>query len=154
MAALTYFTLQGYVKAIVADYIPFANPSDPENEDIEPQTNDTSGTVTITPYIGDSKPGPNVELQIPTLDTPSVLILCPIRARLDEGRLKLNASQPDVRLVANTAVLGLTEPLRYEVKFSNVTFNGGEQDIAAFRFTAPATDTTVDFATLTRLPND
>lgn len=151
MAELVYFTLTGYYKAITADIIP-TDEDDPEHEDTNPQTKGVYGGVTITPT---SEGIPNAEgqpvIQAGTLTTPSMIILTPIRARLDEGRLKLNADQPDVRLVANTNTLGLINPLMYEVKFDHVTFNGADQLLPSFRFVAPATDTVVNIATITHL---
>jgi hypothetical protein len=59
-----------------------------------------------------------------------------------------------VRLVAQTAVLGLPEgaKLCYRLDFSNVVFNGeDDQLLAPFAFQAPTTDVVLDLATAPRI---
>lgn len=78
-----------------------------------------------------------------------------LTARIYNGVLSTidYADTPGFQLVANTAILGLTGALIYDVSFSNVTFNGNNQVLAPFAFTAPTDATPVDLSdpALTRL---
>lgn len=191
MAALTYFTARLRYQTVVAD--------EATDVDTDPQTKGIYAGVTITPFIRDSDGIDASELQAATL-TPDVamLVLSPIRARLDAGVLMLRVD-PDrpvenhanlaafpgtgntaklyraqntglvyawngstyvqtddytpVRLVAQTAVLGLPEgaTLNYRLDFDHVTFNGGEQELASFAVAAPTSDIVVDLATAPRV---
>ena len=83
-----------------------------------------------------------------------MLFLAPVRARLDNGQLKVAAEQPDVRLVAQTPVLGLPAEalLCYHFDFFSVTFNGGPQELVSFAVATLTTDTVLNLATATRIP--
>jgi hypothetical protein len=81
------------------------------------------------------------------------VVLAPIEARIDEGQLKLTAAQADVRLVAQTAVLGLPAGavLVYTFTPHHVKFNGGDQDLPGFTIAAPTTDSVVDVGMAARV---
>jgi hypothetical protein len=87
----------------------------------------------------------------------TALALAPVQARIYQGELQTidQADTPNIQLVANTAILGLTT-LIYDVAFSNVVYAGNAQVLKNFAFTAPTTATTIDLGdpTLTRLPYD
>ena len=151
MATLTYFTARLYYKAVVADM-----PEQLEGDvDTDPDTNGINAGVTITPFLRDAngKTVSTATIVAATLTPPTLIALAPIRARLDGGQLKLTALQADVRLVAQTAVLGLEVGtiLGYEVAFNHVTFNGGDQQLPSFKVQAPTTDVVLDLATAARI---
>ena len=56
-----------------------------------------------------------------------------------------------VRLLANSAALGPLPSLRYRVDYSHVVFDGGAKVLPSFTFEAPATDITLDLATVPRV---
>jgi hypothetical protein len=64
--------------------------------------------------------------------------IAPITGRLMNGALTTVAvGDPlGVELLANTAILNLTNPLYYHVRWRNVTFGGGLQAISNFAFAA------------------
>lgn len=151
MAVLTYFTARLYYKAIVAD-IPEETGGD---VDTDPETKGIHGGVTITPFIrdADNKPVDEEALVAATLVPPALIAIAPVEARLDDGQLKITAEQADVRLLAQTAVLGLPDGavLSYLFAFHHVTFNGKDQDLPSFRVAAPTTDSVLDLATAARI---
>lgn len=102
---------------------------------------------------------PGTALYVPNLDTGNggfntTIALAPITGRIYNGELQTidRGNATDVLLVANTAILGLTE-LIYDVEFSSVQYAGDNHVINNFAFTAPTTNTTIDLSdpTLTRL---
>lgn len=134
--ALTYFTVTGSFKAVISDG------SDSANHD--PEVQNISGLVLFTPSISEvvsTADGVTYRLQ-------------PVRGRIEEdGVLKTIDSTVGVGLVANTAALGPLEALTYKVEFSHVVYDKGkERLIEPFRFAAPTTATTIDLATVSRLP--
>ncbi|OKH70832.1 hypothetical protein EB72_24875 [Mycobacterium sp. SWH-M1] len=151
MPALTYFTARLFYRAITAD----APEETGGDVNTDPETKGIYAGVTITPFIKDSAFVDARDLQAGTL-TPDIamLVLAPVRARLDNGQLKITAEQADVRLVAQTPVLGLPTESRlcYRFDFFSVTFNGGPQELESFAVAAPTTDTVLNLATATRIP--
>lgn len=191
MTALTFFTAKLTYTAIVAD--------EATDLDTDPQAKGFFATVMIHPFILNGDGVDATEIQAGTL-TPdvSMLVLAPVRARIDNGILMLR-TDPDrdvdnfanmaafpatgaadqlyrdtstgkvfewtgsayaetddfavVRLVAQTAVLGLPEgaTLNYRLDFSNVVYNGGDQKLASFAFAAPTSDVVLDLATAPRI---
>lgn len=138
MADLTYFTVEAYGFAVNVDYVDVG--TDP---DLQPIT----ATVTFKPRVGVGS-----LLQAPNYTTPALIALSPIVARLDEdGKLHTVAGDLGVKLVANTAVLGLTTDLIYDVIWSNVKYNKKSQSISPFGFVAPTTATTINLATVEKL---
>jgi hypothetical protein len=89
------------------------------------------------------------------LSANTALAIAPIQARIYEGELQTidQADTPNIQLLANTAILGLTT-LIYDVAFSDVVYASNAQVLSNFAFTAPTTNSTVDLSdpTLTRLP--
>jgi len=85
----------------------------------------------------------------------TALAIAPILARILEGELQTIdvADTPNVQLLANTAILGLST-LIYDVAFSDVVYAGAARVLTNFAFTAPTTSTTIDLGNpaLTRLP--
>lgn len=139
MATLTFFTARHYLKSVVADE---------DDVDVDPEIKGIYGGVTITPLAGNLK-----TLQATTLVPPASIVLAPIDARLDDGRLQLNADQPDVRLVAQTAVLELPTgtDLLYQFEYDHVTYNGKPQMLPSFKIAAPTADVIVDLASWPRV---
>jgi hypothetical protein len=82
------------------------------------------------------------------------LVIAPIQARIYEGELQTidQADTPNIQLLANSSILGLTS-LIYDVSFSDVVYSSAAQVLSNFAFTAPTTNTTVDLSdpALTRL---
>jgi hypothetical protein len=82
------------------------------------------------------------------------LVIAPIQARIYEGELQTidQADTPNIQLLANSSILGLTS-LIYDVSFSDVVYSSAAQVLSNFAFTAPTTNTTIDLSdpTLTRL---
>lgn len=191
MASLTFFTARLKYTAVVAD--------EADDLDANPELKGFFASVDIVAFIKDGQGVDVTEIQAGTLSpTVSMLILAPIRARIDNGELMLRAD-PDrdvdnyanlaafpgtgaadqlyravdtglvyewtgaaysvtydfapVRLVAQTAVLGLPEgaTLNYRLDFTNVVFNGGDQELASFAVAAPTSDLTLDLATAPRV---
>ena len=58
-----------------------------------------------------------------------------------------------VRLVAQTAVLGLTAQMTlcYRLEFDHVTFNEADQSLPPFAFAAPTSDVVLDLTTVPRV---
>jgi hypothetical protein len=85
----------------------------------------------------------------------TALALAPIQARILYGELQTIdvADTPNIQLVANTAILGLST-LIYDVAFSQVVYAENAQPLKNFAFTAPTSSGTVDLSdpALTRLP--
>lgn len=132
--ALTNFEVTGTFKAVITDG-PDAS-SDPDVQNI-------SGSVVFTPSI-------------PEAAVDGVLYrLQPIRARIEEdGILKAIDSTIGVGLPCGDDTEG--QPLHgltYKVEFTNVVYDRqSNQRIEPFRFTAPTTATTIDIATVERIP--
>jgi hypothetical protein len=141
MAALTFFTVNAYSFAMRVDYI---------DVDTDPDLQPISATVEFKPRLSKRH-----LLQAPTYTTPALIALAPVKARLDEdGVLKTIQGDVGVKLVANTPVLGLGGPLIYDVWFSNVVYNKSSQGIDPFGFYAPTASSTVNLASVTKLPID
>jgi len=132
--ALTNFTVTGTFKAIITDG---------SDEGADPDIQLISGTATFTPSIREAA-------------TPDALYrLQPITGRMNEdGILKTLNDDVGVKLTCGDDTEG--EPLfglTYRVDFTNVVYDKqSNQRIEPFRFTAPTTDTTVDIATVPRIP--
>lgn len=133
-AELTYFTV---VQPLVEDV------QTNDSGGNTPEVHTVSGLVTFTPSI--------IEVQSSSLD--ATILLRPIQARIVAGKLESIDGTEGVKLVANTAVLGvLPDPLTYRVDYSKVVFDGSERSMRPFLFTAPSTAITIDLNTVTRLP--
>jgi hypothetical protein len=114
-------------------------------------------TVTTTSYTDTGTAGTTATL--PTTNTAersanTSLVLAPILARIYNGELQTinQAGTPNIQLVANSSVLGLSS-LIYDVSFTNVVYASANQVLKNFAFTALTTAGTVDLSdpTLTRL---
>jgi hypothetical protein len=139
LATLTYFTVTGTFLAALKDSV--------YDVDNDPELTPMCGTVTFTPVInsGDSIPAG-------TLTPPANLFLVPVKAQLRSGVITCNGAT-GVKLVANTAVLGLSGNLYYRVDFyDGLTAGGRVYPADTFTFQAPTTATTVDLVTVTPLP--
>jgi len=192
MPALTYWTAKLTYTAVVAD--------EAADLDANPELKGFFASCGITAFILDGQGVDVTEIQAGTLSpNASMLILAPVRARIDNGQLMLRAD-PDkdvdnyatsanfpatgntsqlyravntglvyewtgsayavtfdfapVRLVAQTAVLGLPvgATLNYRFDFTNVVFNGEDQTLASFAVPAPTADVLLDLATAPRVP--
>lgn len=131
MASLTFFTATGIYLAAVKDSL--------YDVDNDPELTPMSGTVTFTPLIdnGDSLPAP-------TLTPPANLWLASVKATIKSGVITTNGV-PGVKLVANTAVLGLDGDLFYRVDFYDGLLAGGKTyHPDSYTFQAPETATTID----------
>lgn len=115
-------------------------------------------TATTNTYTDTGSAGTTATL--PTSNTAersanTSLVLAPILARIYNGELQTidQANTPNIQLVANSTVLGLTS-LIYDVAFTNVVYASANQVLKNFAFTAPTTAVTVDLTdpTFTRLP--
>lgn len=125
MAELKFFTLRGRVRSVVADET---------DADEDPEVKGIMSGLKITPT---AKGHTFIKASGLTPD-PALMVLCPIRARIDNGVLSLRESQPDVRLVANCPALGLGEiPLVYRLEFYETTFNGQPQSLPPLTIEAP-----------------
>ncbi|KRQ20788.1 hypothetical protein AOT83_20920 [Mycobacteroides sp. H001] len=104
---LDYFKLKGFMDAVVTDEV---------DENLVPDRKGINARVTVTPLVND-KDYPEV---VATIEgAPRIEVLCPVVGRLDDGVLKTTATQADIWLVANTAIIGLPDDaLVYRVEFS------------------------------------
>lgn len=145
---LTYFTVTGHWYDVEA---PITSGSTNT-----PQFQVVSAFATFTPRL---KPGTvayvaNLDLG-GGLSANTAVALAPVMARILNGELEVidQADTPNIKLLANTAVLGLSA-LVYDVSFTNVVYAGAARTLSNFAFTAPTTATTVDLTdpALTRLP--
>jgi hypothetical protein len=139
MAALTYFTVSGTFFAALKDSV--------YDVDTNPELTPMSGSVTFTPLIdhGDSLPAP-------TLTPPANLWLGPVKAAIKSGVITINGVA-GVKLVANTAVLGLSGDLFYRVEFPEGLVGGGTKFFPdSFVFTAPTSTSTIDLVNVTPVP--
>lgn len=132
MAELKYFTPVLTWLSVVAD-APQATGGD---ADANPDSRGMYGGVTVTPSLTDA----DVRAIRATALTPApaLIVLAPIEARLDEGRLMLTAEQR-LRLVAQCPALEL-EPgveLRYSFRFHDVKYNGADQLLPTITVAAP-----------------
>lgn len=124
MSELKFFTLRGRVRSVVADEA---------DADEDPEVKGIMSGLKITPT---AKGHPVIKASL--LTPPTVMVLCPIRARIDNGVLSLRETQADVRLVAKSDVLGLGEtPLVYRLEFFETTFNGQPQQLPSLTIQAP-----------------
>ncbi|TXH15427.1 MAG: hypothetical protein E6R06_32970 [Mycobacterium sp.] len=124
MAELKFFTLRGRVRSVVADEA---------DDDENPEVKGIMSGLKITP----TAKGHTV-IKASLLTPPTVMVLCPIRARIDNGVLSLRETQADVRLVAKSNVLGLGDtPLVYRLEFFETTFNGTSQQLPPLSIVAP-----------------
>jgi hypothetical protein len=103
----------------------------------------TAGTTATVPATNTAERSANTSL-----------VLAPIMGRIYDGELQTinQAGTPNIQLVANSAVLGLTS-LIYDVSFTNVVYASAAQVLKNFAFTAPTTASIIDLSdpTLTRL---
>jgi hypothetical protein len=154
MTNLTYFTVAG-------NWFDVEAPTTSGSTNT-PAVNDINAFVTFTARL---KPGTvayvsNLDQTISggTGQANTAVAIAPVTARILDGELSVinRADTPNVQLVANTPVLGLSAPLVYDVAFTNVTYAGSTQTLLNFAFTAPTAATTIDLTdpTLTRLPYD
>lgn len=106
MTALTYFTPKLTIKAVVADV--------PTDLDTTPETQGIYGGVTITPIIAKTLT-PFQSAGITTLqaadidDGPALIILAPVDARIDLGRLALRAD-PDRPILSHANLAAFPDP--------------------------------------------
>lgn len=138
MADLVYFTVTGKFQAIISDAS--------SDEDNQPQVQNISGLVKFTPSAR--------EVASSSLSPTTIVRLQPIQGRIEEdGVLKTIDGNTGVKLVANTAALGPLAELSYLVEFTNVVYDKlKDQRIEPFRFMAPTSSTTIDLATVARIP--
>lgn len=132
--ALDTFTVTGLFKAIVSDG------NDPGGD---PDIQLISGTATFTPSIREA-----------TTDG-ALHRLQPIIGRMnDDGVLRTIHDDEGVNLVCGDAAEGAPlHGLSYRVDFSNVVYDKQRnQRIESFRFLAPTETTTIDIATVERIP--
>lgn len=84
------------------------------------------------------------------------LAIAPVHAAIRDGELQTinDDGTPGVQLLSNSAILGLTGPLIYDVSFIDVVYASGLHILSNFAFVASTDDTPVDLSdpTLTRLP--
>jgi hypothetical protein len=103
----------------------------------------TAGTTATVPATNTAERSANTSL-----------VLAPIMGRIYDGELQTinQAGTPNIQLVANSSVLGLTS-LIYDVSFTNVVYASAAQVLKNFAFTAPTTASVIDLSdpTLTRL---
>ena len=116
--------------------------------------NTVNPTYTDTGAAGTSVTPPSTNTAEVSANT--ALAIAPITARILNGQLQ-TINQPDtpnIQLLANTSVLGLSKPLIYDVAFTNVVYAGNNQVLNNFAFTAPTTNAVINLTdpTLTRLP--
>lgn len=138
MATLTYFTVTG----------DWRSNEDPlvSGTTNAPQLKEVSGFVEFTPRLPSG-----FSIMVDAFDLGSgatrdtAILLAKRRARIWDGQLcTINpVDTPGVQLVANTANLALPDPLIYDVTFSNIRYNGTDQTIQNFAFTAPTTNATL-----------
>lgn len=153
MTSPVYFT-------VVADYRAFIEDASSDS-DYDPQSVPISGTVTFTPLVNSG----DVVIASTASPRPTGFIPAPITAIIDsaDGRLKLRRTIDSggdntfgfvpVRLLADSPLLELDEPLFYSVSFSEVTFSGGRRgSITGFNFQAPTSDTVLNLITVSRVP--
>lgn len=113
----------------------------------------TTTTFTDTGAAGTSATPPSTNTAEASGNT--ALAIAPVQARIYDGQLQTidQADTPNIQLLANSTILGLTT-LIYDVAFSDVVYAEQAQVLSNFAFTAPTTATTIDLGdpTLTRLP--
>lgn len=131
MATLTYFSVSG-------DWRSSEDPMASSTANT-PRVQVVSGFVDFIPRLpsGYAINISDFDLEGQTRD--AAILLAPRKARIWNGQLcTINAADsPGVQLVANTAALNLTDPLVYDVLFSNIRYNANDQRIQNFAFTAP-----------------
>ncbi|MDO3126491.1 hypothetical protein P5V43_05170 [Mycobacteroides abscessus subsp. bolletii] len=136
---LEYFKLKGFMDAVVTDEV---------DENLVPDRKGINARGTVTPLVND-KEYPEV---VATIEgAPHIEVLCPVVGRLDDGVLKTTATQADIWLVANTAIISLPDDaLVYRIEFSEVVFNKGQdRHLMPCKFTAPnITDAVVDLSSI------
>lgn len=150
MAALTYFTARYNLNAVVADL-----PASQEPADTDPQKVGIYAGVTITPFVSRTDTAAlRAEdgwkmIKAPTLDTPGAVVLAAFPARIEYGVLSLFADQPDVRLTAETDVLGLPANmgLFYRFDFDHVKYAGADQTLPSITIRAKTADVVADLVT-------
>lgn len=145
-----YFTVAADYRSVVADAA--------SDSDYDPQLGSVTATVTFTPLLT----GGDVILATGASPRPTGFAPTPVVALIDpaDGRLKLRTG-PDsggtgtfapVRLLADSPLLELDQPLYYQVAFTGVLFNGRPASITGFTFQAPTSDTTINLITVGRQP--
>lgn len=144
---LTYFTVEG-------DWYDVEAPATSGSTNT-PQFLVVSAFVTFTARLA-----PGTVVYVPNLDLGSgvsastAVAIAPVTARIYEGQLQTidQADTPNIQLLANSTILGLTS-LIYDVSFSDAVYAGNAQVLSNFAFTAPTTATTISLTdpTLTRL---
>jgi hypothetical protein len=112
----------------------------------------TTLTYTDTGSAGTTASPPTTNTAESSANT--TLAIAPVQARIYDGELQTidQADTPNIQLLANTAILGLST-LIYDVAFTDVVYASEAQVLSNFAFTAPTTNTTVDLSdpALTRL---
>lgn len=130
MAVQKYFTPVLKWLSVVAD--------EPADDDANPETKGIYAGVTVTPILDSGASA----IRVPTLTGgAAILAIASFEARLDDGVLKLTATQR-LRLLANCPLLELPEPtsLSYLFHFHHVRYNGAERDLPDIRVAAPFVD--------------
>lgn len=188
MTELTYFTVAGDFRSVIADL--------ETDFDTDPNISTVTANVTFKPMISDG----DLILATQAEPRPTAFAAATITGRIDtDGQLKLRPL-PDgtketyvnlaafpatgsaskyyqatntgkfyrwtgstyteilgfvpVRLLADTPVLELADPLYYSVTFTNVLFNGKPGTIKGFNFQAPTSDTTLNLVEVARQPGN
>lgn len=160
---LTYATVTATAKGI------FGDTWDPG---FDPDYFNPWADVTLTPRIIGLPAGyPVNEWRLPDASPPLLLILAPMAARIETGRLRAvrspapSTDPPDageveeqeefigVRILAETAALDLPDGahLVYDVAFGDMKINGLTFRYRNFTFAAPTIDTTIDLAKVERI---
>jgi hypothetical protein len=133
---LVQFTLTGWESAMVAD-------TADAGSDLDAVGVRVSVTITARPEV--------VHL---TTTPPRTARIRPVKVRIDNGVLVLTGGVAgDIRLVADSEVLGLDGHLLYDVRFGTGVIAGEQVSFADqnFTFAAPTSDTVVDMSTVERL---
>lgn len=139
MSALTYFTCAADYAAALADGI---------DGDVDPDITPVTATVMFTPLIESG----GVFKAVTYTPRPTGFVPVKVPAKIGtDGRLAARVGQADVRLVAETSVLGLASGshLYYKVEFSDEKVAGVRTSIGDFTFQAPTSDTTVNLISVT-----
>ena len=151
MTSPTYFTVSADYRSVVADAL--------TDSDYDPEIASVSAVVTFTPMLASG----DVILATNASPRPTGYVPVPIAAMIDpaDGRLKLRTATDDggtgfdfapVRLLADTGLLELAEPLFYTVTFTQVLFNGRSGNLTSFTFQAPTSDVELNLIEVSRTP--
>lgn len=141
---LTWFTVNGYIYDV--------EQPDPSGTSIQPELLNVSGYVDFFAGTEQESFPTGFAVLVSDLDHgdstsgDTMVPLAPITGRLMNGALcTIAVGDPlGVELLSNTAILNLTNPMYYHVRFRNVTYGGAPQGISNFAFLAPTDATPVD----------